>query len=339
MSGKNRITIKDVARKAGIAHSTVSRAINDVNVSLGTKKRVLKIIQQLGYQPNLIARSLIKNKTQAIALITPHLTSYVLRVIVGIEEVCRNFNYALMLFATNPWQRESSSYAWVTKNWLVDGVLIFNILHQEKMSSDIKQLLKDDVPCVFINKYLGNRQINAVGIDNYDGVTKAISHLVDLKHKRIGIINGGLMAVDGFERFEAYKKALRQFGLKYNEKIVGYGDFNKEGGYEEMKRLLCGSFRPTAIFCANDAMAIGAIKAIKEKGLGVPDDIAVVGFDDIEAAGLVEPLLTTIRPPLEDIGAKAIELLFKNIKNKKRKAEEISIKTKLIIRESSKPKA
>ncbi|MCK4518730.1 MAG: substrate-binding domain-containing protein [Candidatus Omnitrophica bacterium] len=240
-----------------------------------------------------------------------------------------------MLFAANPWQNESLSYSWVTKNWLVDGVLILNILHQEKMTVSIKKLLKDDIPCVFINKYLGSQQVNAAGIDNHDGVTKVISHLVDLRHKRIGIINGGLMSVDGFERFEAYKKVLEQFGLKYNEKIVGYGDFNEEGGYEEMKRILYGSFKPTAMFCANDIMAIGAMRAIKEKGLRVPDDIAVVGFDDIEAAAVVEPPLTTIRPPLEDIGAKAIEQLIGDIRNNKKTVEEVSLKTKLIVRESS----
>lgn len=335
MLRKKRITIKDIARKAGIAHSTVSRAINDVNVSQNTKIRVLRVIEQLDYQPNLIARGLIKNKTQAIALITPQLTSYVLRVIAGAEDICKSLNYALMLFATNPWQKESLSYTWVTKNWLVDGVLILNILHQEKMAGSIKKLLKDDIPCVFINKYLGSQQVNAVGIDNYDGVTKVVSHLVDLGHKRIGIINGGLMSVDGFERFEAYKKALKQFKLKYNEKIVGYGDFNKENGYEEMKRILCGSFKPTAIFCANDIIAIGAIRAIKEKGLRIPNDIAVVGFDDIEAAALITPSLTTIRSPLENIGAKAIELLVSDIKNNKKAIEEISLKTKLIVRESS----
>jgi len=331
---KKRITIKEVAKEAGVAHSTVSRAINDININQDTRAKVLEIIRKLDYQPNLIARGLIKNKTQALALITPELNPHVLRIIQGIGETCKRLNYALMLFATDPWQDEGLTYAWVIKNWLVDGVLILNIRHQEDLSGRIGKLHGEGVPFVFINKYLTKENINAVGVDNHDGVLKAITHLVNLGHKKIGVINGGLMSVDGFERSEAYKDALRKFDLAYDENMVGSGDFREIDGYEEMKRILCYSTRPTAMFCANDLMAIGAMRAIKEKGLNIPSDIAIVGFDDIEAASLVEPSLTTVRPPLEDIGGRAIELMMDAIKDPQRPKEEIILKTKLIVRKS-----
>ena len=331
---KKRVTIKEIAKEAGVAHSTVSRAINDINVSAGTRSKVLDIIQKLDYQPSLIARGLIKNKTQALAFITPLLDAYVLRMMRGIADTCLRLNYALMLFTLPPWQDEGLLYTWVTRNWLVDGVLILNIKHQEVISDSIRKLREGDVPFVFINKYLGKEGINAVGVDNYDGVFKAINHLIYLGHKRIGMINGSLASVDGFERFEAYKEALKKFNLNYDETIVGCGEFEERNGHEEMKRILCGSVLPTAMFCANDMMAIGAMRAIKEKGLKVPGDIAIVGFDDVEAASLVEPSLTTIRPPLEDIGIKAIELIKSRIKDPQKPAEEIILKTKLIIRSS-----
>ncbi len=331
---KKRVTIKEIAKEAGVAHSTVSRAINDINVSADTRLKVLQVIKKLDYQPNLIARGLIKNKTQALALIAPELNSYVLRIIQGIEEACKRWNYALMLFATDPWQDEGLTYTWVIKNWLVDGVLILNIRHQKDISDRIKKLQGEGVPFVFINKYLSKENINAVGIDNYDGVFKALNHLVNLGHKKIGIINGGLMSVDGFERYEAYKEVLKRFNLSYDENVVGFGDFKEIDGYEEMKRILCFSTRPTAMFCANDLMATGAMRAIKEKGLKIPSDIAIVGFDDIEAASLVEPPLTTVRPPLEDIGGRAIELIMDVIKNPQKPKEEVVLKTKLIIRKS-----
>ena len=160
--------------------------------------------------------------------------------------------------------------------------------------------------------------------------------MVSLGHKRIGTITGGLKAVDGFERFDAYKKAQKSFELGYDKKIVGDAGFGENEAYEEMKRILAtSSQRPTAMFCANDLMAIGAIRAIQEKGLRVPKDVAVVGFDDIEAGRYFKPALSTVKPPLEAIGGFAIELLMKIIENPQRPIEEIPLKARLIVRESS----
>lgn len=333
---KKRPTIKDIARIAGVTHSTVSRVINDnPAISEETKIRILEIIRKIDYHPNLIARGLVRRKTHAFALIAPELNPHVLPIIRGVVDTCKRHNYGLMLFSTDYWADEGLSYVEVAKNWLVDGVVIYNVVYRKDISEAVKQLQKENIPFVFINKYLGAKKVNTVSIDNYDAVLKSITHLVELGHKRIGILNGSLMSVDGVERFEGYKEALKKFNLEYDENIVGNADFNDTEAYEEMKKILCSSKRPTAMCCANDLMATGAVKAIEEKGLKVPQDIAIVGFDDWEGARFFKPALTTLRPPLEDIGAKVIDLMMKLIEDPKRDIEEVPLQAKLIIRASS----
>ncbi|MCK4797159.1 MAG: LacI family DNA-binding transcriptional regulator [Spirochaetes bacterium] len=334
---KKRPTIKDIAKTAGVTHSTVSRVINNNPViSDETKEKVLKIMKDMDYQPNLIARGLVRQKTNTFALITPILDPHVLPLIKGVEASCKNHNYALMLLSTDYWADESQSCLQVVENWLVDGILILNDVYYKDIPSPIKKLQNKKMPFVFINKYLGTKEINTVAIDNYDAVYKVISHLFKLGHKRIGTITGGLIAVDGVERFEGYKLALKKFNLNYDENLVGHGGFGENEAYDEMKRILYTSSQPpTAMFCANDLMAIGAIRAIQEKGLKVPDDIAVAGYDDIKAGHYFKPSLTTVRPPLEDIGIKAVMLLTEIVKNPEREIEEIVLQARLIVRESS----
>lgn len=334
---EKRPTIKDIAKAAGVTHSTISRVINDnSDISDKTKKRVLKIIKDMKYQPNLIARSLVRKKMKAFALIIPVLDPHVLCIIKGIEASCRKNNYALMLFSTDYWEDESVSSFQVIKNWLVDGIFILNDIYYEKIPLSVKKLQRSNIPFIFINKYLRTRKVNTVSIDNYNALHQAIGHFVSLGHKRIGTITGGLMAVDGVERFEGYKQALKHFNIKYDKNIIAHGHFGETEAYEEMKKILHTSIkRPTAMFCASDLMAIGAIKAIWKMGLKVPEDIAVIGFDDIEAGRYFKPSLTTIRPPLEDIGKEVIKLIIKIFDNPKKEIEEISLQAKLIVRESS----
>lgn len=333
---KKRPTIKDIAKEAGVTHSTVSRVINN-NPAIGeeTRLRVLEIIKRMDYQPNLIARGLVRKKTHSFALIAPELNPHVLPIIRGITDTCRRYNYGLMLFSTDYWSDEGLSYIEVVRNWLVDGVFIYNVVYHKEISEAVKALQKENTPFVFINKYLGTKKVNNISVDNYDAVFQVISHLVSAGRKRIGILNGGLMSVDGFERFEAYKEVLKKLNLDYDESIVGTANFFFNEAYEEMKRILCISDRPTAMFCANDEMATGAITAIEEKGLKVPQDIAIVGFDDWVGARFFKPSLSTVRAPLEDIGGKALELMMKLMEDSKRPIEEIPLKAKLIVRESS----
>ncbi len=334
---KKRPTIKDIARIAGVTHSTVSRVItNNPTIGKETRVRVLQIIKEVNYQPNLIARGLVRKKTRAFALITPVLDPHILPIIKGIEESCKNYNYALMIKSTDYWADESLSYLQIVENWLVDGILILNDVYYKRIPAKVKKLQHEKVPFVFINKYLGSGKVNTVSVDNYDAVYQAIEHLVSLGRRRIGILSGGLKPVDGVERFEGYKEALKRFNLEYDESIVRHSNWDCHEAYEEMKSMLYTvTKRPDAMFCVNDRMAMGVIRAIQEKGLKVPEDIAVVGFDDIETGRYIKPSLTTLKPPLEDIGDKAIKLLLKIIENPDAPVEEVSLKTRLRVRQST----
>lgn len=335
---KRRVTIKDVARKAGVTHPTVSRAINDSpRVSEKTKKRIRRIITELGYRPNLIARSLVRSTSRVLAVITPDLNPHVQPILRGIADACRRNNYALMLFSTDYWAEEKLSYTWVTDNWRVDGMLIYNVTYHRSGGSDIRRIQSYRTPFVFINKYLHDPKINSVSVDNAEAVAQAVSHLRELGHRRIGIMNGNLKSVDGVERFDGFKRALAAAGLSFDEHTTGCANYSDEQSYEEMKRILCQARPPTAMFCANDLMAMGVIRAAEEKGLSVPRDLAVVGFDDIESSRYFRPALTTFRPPLQEVGGKAVELLIGILQNPHRKPEQIPMTAKLIIRDSSGP--
>ncbi len=333
---KKRVTIKDVARKAGVTHPTVSRAINDSpRVSEETKKRIRAVIAKLGYHPNLIARSLVRSKSRVIAVITPDLNPHVQPILRGVADACRRNNYALMLFSTEYWTDENLSYTRVVDNWRVDGMLIYNVVYQHAVSRDIQRLQSQNIPYVFINKYLRDRKTNSVSVDNADAVAQAVNHLRDLGHKRIGIMNGNMNSVDGVERFEGFKLALAAAGLSPDKRAVGCANYSDEEAFEEMQRILCRKDRPTAMFCANDLMAMGVIRAAEAKGLKVPQDLAVVGFDDLEAGRYFRPALSTLRPPLQDVGGKAVDLLISTLQNPRKRPEQIPMKARLVIRDSS----
>lgn len=331
-----RITIKDVAARAGVSHPTVSRVINDdPQISAATKERIRKIMKELGYRPNLIARGLVRNKTHAFAFVIPDFNPHVQPIVRGVVDECRRREYALMLFSTEYWTEEQESYSYVVSNWRVDGVLIYNVVHHERLTKDVQQLKAERVPFVFVNKYLAKRNVNTVSVDNDDAVRQAVEHLAGLGHRRIGIMNGSLMSVDGVERFEAFKKAIAGAGLAYDERWAGNANFADAEAAAEMKRILALKERPTAMFCANDLMAMGAIRAAEAAGLRVPRDLSFVGFDDLQAGEWFTPAITTMSPPLREIGGKAIELLLRRIADPDARAEQIPMRAKLVVRAST----
>ncbi|HEY8241645.1 MAG TPA: LacI family DNA-binding transcriptional regulator, partial [Kiritimatiellia bacterium] len=264
---QRRCTIKDVAKRAGVTHTTVSRVIhNDPRISEPTKLRVTKAIKALNYQPNLVARGLVKQRSQVIALITPDLNPHVLPIIRGVANGATKWDYALMLIPMDTWLEEDRSVSFVAQNWLVDGILIYNLIWHENVPPKVAEVMKSDNPLVFINKFLDRKKLYSVGVDNYQSVHIALEHLVKLGHKRIGCLKGGMTSVDGVERYLAFKEAMGRLGLTYEERYVGTANFNDEQAYHEMKRILLQDTPPTAMYCSNDLMAIGATRAIRERG-------------------------------------------------------------------------
>ena len=333
-----RVTIKDVAARAGVSHPTVSRVIHDdPQISESTKKRVRRMMDRMGYRPNLIARGLVRSRTQVFALVIPDFNPHVQPIVRGVVDACRRRDYALMLFSTEYWSEEEASYSYIADNWRVDGVLIYNVAHHDRLTADAQRLKADRLPFVFINKYLRKKNINSVSVDNYEAVNRAVEHLAGLGHRRIGILNGSLMSVDGVERFEAFKEALARAKLRFDPRFAGTANFSDVEAAEEVRRILMQKDRPTAIFCANDLMAMGAIRAARRMKLRVPKDVSFVGFDDLEAGRWFSPALSTLQPPQREVGEQAVELLVNIIRDPMRKAEQVALPAKLILRESSGP--
>lgn len=331
-----RVTIKDVARIAGVTHTTVSRVIHDdARISDATKKRVRKALAHLDYQPNLVARGLVNNRTQVVALISPELSPFALPVVRSVAESCSKRDYAMMLFPTNTWVRESLSFERVAQNWLVDGILVYNLIYHDKVPKEVLALQSKNLPFVFVNKFLDSKEVNSVGVDNDYAVQLAVEHLAGLGHKRIGNLYGNLTSVDGMERYRAFRSVLGRLGLPWDESITACGYWYEENAREAMGKILDHTNPPTAMFCANDVMAMAAIQVIRGRGLEVPKDIAVAGFDDLEAGRYFPVPLTTIRPPLFEAGNQAFELLMELIQDPTRPPRQIRLKSELIVRASS----
>ncbi|MBN1384740.1 MAG: LacI family DNA-binding transcriptional regulator [Elusimicrobia bacterium] len=333
---KKRATIEDIAKVLDINPTTVSRAfIRPDVVKPATREKIFDTARKLKYSPNNIAKGLVGKNIKVIALISPKLDPHVFPVIRGVTAECRKRQHALMLFPSDYWDDEAELFLEVKKRWLVDGFLIHNVVYNKNITKQVQSIKKENVPFVFINKYRGSRKAPNVSVDNYDAVYKVMKHLSELGHRRIGIINGNMPSVDGHERFDAYKKFLKKLNIKYDESIVGYGEFDGDTAYREMNRILSGSGRPTAMFCCSDFMAINAIKAIKENGLKVPEDISVAGFDNIALSRYLKPNLTTLRSPLEEIAKESVRILIDRIEKPSRRIDEVVFDTELIIREST----
>jgi DNA-binding LacI/PurR family transcriptional regulator len=198
----------------------------------------------------------------------------------------------------------------------------------------VRSLLDDSVPFVFINKYLDQPDINSVGVDNREAILQAARHLYRLGHRRIGMMNGGPLSVDGVERRQGYHAALEELGLTFNPDWCGEAHFSDQQAQEEMRRILAAPQQPTAMICANDLMAFGVYRAAEEQALCVPDDLSVIGFDDLQAGQFSRPTLSTLQPPLRDIGGRAMDLLLLRLREPDRSPEQMVLQARLIPRDS-----
>jgi LacI family transcriptional regulator len=335
MKKANKVTIRDVAAAAGVSYQTVSRVINDrPDVAEGTRRRVWQVIEELGYQPSAIARGLVSKRTYTLGLITADFSDYFFsQVIVGAEVEARKHDYFFMLCSTERNPDDEPEYLRLLTEREVDGIL-FARPSTEQDSRHIISLLRQGVPLVTTAYYVPGERLTVVDVDNVDGGLKATQCLLDGGHRSIGTITGppGWKSVS--DRSQGYKLALEQADIPFDQSLIEHGAWSYESGYEAVGQLLERAPHITALFAQNDRMAVGAMRALREAGRMIPDDVAIVGYDDIPAAAYSHPPLTTIRQPMHKVGETATQKLIELIDDPDAEREEILLKTELVRRGS-----
>jgi LacI family transcriptional regulator len=330
---EKKVTIRDVAAAAGVSHQTVSRVINNrPDVAEETRHRVWQVIEELGYQPSAIARGLASKRTYTLGLITADFSDFFFtQVIVGAEVEARKHGYFFMLCSTERNPADEPEYLRLLTEREVDGIL-FARPSTEEDSRHIVSLIQQGVPLVTTAYWLSGEKLTVVDVDNVDGGLRATECLIELEHRKVGIITGpdGWKSVN--DRTEGYKLALQRAGIPFDASLIEHSDWSYQGGYEAMGRLLAKAPQITALFAQNDRMAIGAIRALREAGRRIPDDVAVVGYDDIPAAAYCHPPLTTIRQPMQRVGKVATRLLIQLINDPAAERKEVLLRTELIRR-------
>ena len=308
------VTIKDVARRSGVSKATVSRVLNNIPVvKEDTRRAVLEATRALGYTPNALARGLMTKRTKTIALVISDIRNpFFPAVARGVEDLMNNYNYNVMLCNTDGRPEKEAAYIELVLEKRVDGIIFTSV---RTGASDLSRLQRRGLPFVLAGRTLPGIDADVVIVDSVLGGYQATTHLLKLGHARIGYVSGPAGVSASADRYKGYEQALRQNGLDPSPELTAEGDFTQEGGYSAASRLLSLKTPPTAIFCANDFMAIGALEAIHEKALKVPEDVAVVGFDDIPFAGLRSIQLTTVMHPKYDLGAIAARMLIERIEN------------------------
>lgn len=301
--------ILDVALKAHVSIATVSRVVNksDHKVNPATRDKVLAAIRELDYRPNALAKGLLMKKTMTIGIIIPDISNpYYAEIVRGIQDVADRAGYAVMLHNTDRKQERIIRYIYLLREKSVDGVIFSGGIINGYETLSILKELKERVVVV------GRHAVDfpAVMVDNMGGATQAVQHLIDLGHLRIASIGGPEGSTTAEDRLTGYRNALAQNGLSFDEGLVRRGTWSPDSGYLLAGELLRAKGRPTAIFSANDQMAFGVIKAAHELGLAVPEDLAVVGFDNVPTGYYFDPPLTTVEIPMYDIGAASMQMLI-----------------------------
>jgi len=331
----DKVTIKDVAKEAGVSYTTVSHVINGTRrVKPETKARVEAALKKLDYTPNSLARSLRVGSTKTIGLIVPDASNlFFAEISRKIEDLGFQLGYSVILGNSDNDPKKQSNYINTLIAKQVDGV-IFMATGGEM--DDLQSLLRNKIPVVVADRYVPLEFADVVLLDNETAGYEATKYLLDLGHECIGCITGPNHLSPSMKRVEGYKRALEERHIAYKPELIRAGNFRFDSGMSEMTELLKSTCRPSAVFVLNDMMAIGAIAAIRKAGLAIPDDISVIGFDDIELAAITTPSLTTIAQPFDEIAEQIIHLLIEKIQgNRTDGHKRISLKAELIVREST----
>lgn len=331
------VTIYDVAREAGVSMATVSRVVNgNPNVKPLTRKKVLGAIERLGYRPNAVARGLASKKTTTVGVIIPDISSLFFSELArGIEDIATMYKYNIILCNSDQRLEKELQLINTLLEKQVDGLLFMGA---EIKEDHLQALTSTQVPTVLAATRDADNRLPSVTIDHYQAGYDATVALIQRGHKRIGMITAPMTdPLGGLMRFEGYKQALKDAGIDVDEALVAPGNLFYESGLSHTKKFLELKEPPTAIFAANDEMAIGAIHAVQDSGLHVPNDVEVIGHDNIRLTEMVRPRLTSVVQPMYDIGAVAMRLLTKYMNNEHVEEHVVLLPHRIEYRESTKP--
>ncbi|RAP75590.1 LacI family DNA-binding transcriptional regulator [Paenibacillus montanisoli] len=332
-------TIKDLARVAGVSVTTVSRALNGYDdVNEDTRSKIKRVAEELNYRPNAVARSLVTRKTRTIGVILSEINrdgakdSLAFEILCGINDRSVELDYDILLFSTNPKKQLAKSYADLCKERNVDGAILSGLRVNDPY---LQQVVQDtSFPCVLIDIPAAHQNVGHVTTDNVRGAKNAVEHLVRLGHRHIAMINGHNEASVSKERQLGYRHALVEHGIAFREELIFNGEFKEEGGYAAMHQILRRHPEVTAVFSASDLMVLGALRALEHLGLKAPENISIVGYDDIVIASYCSPPITTIRQDRYEMGYQAAQLLIDMLENRKVN-RKIVLNSELIVRQST----
>ena len=327
------VTLRELAKAAGCSVSTVSRALNSSAHSVNdvTRERILALANQLGYHPNMTARGLKTDRTFTIGLIVYNIASPFTPVLIrGIQEYLKQHDYFSIIISTDwdPNLESEAVHQLISRS--IDGVIFVETWRDDSNNT----LDLANKPYVYVYRLFDGEYANSVIVDDRYGARLAVEHLVKLEHHRIAYINGPHDWASSKERLVGYQDVLAQYGIPYDPSLVEEGTWEVQSGYVATKKFLVMRDSPTAIFAANDLMALGAIYAIQDAGLNVPKDIAVVGYDDRDLASFSNPTITTVCPPSFEMGQLAAQLILNRLENQIEIEDPIRVQGRLIIRES-----
>jgi len=332
------MSLKDIARLADVSIATVSMILNnkDQNISASTRENVLRIAKESNYIPNAMARSLIIGQTKIIGLIIPDISNpFFPELARGVEDKANLSGYNVIFCNTDDDLEKEEKCLEMLAEKMVDGIIF---AHSAKRTGGLENYIRENIPIILIDRDMDINNVKGkVLVNNLHGAYHGVEHLLEKGYHNIAFITGDLTSNTATERLDGYKKALIEYGIPIDERYIKSGYYKSDWGVEATKQLIREGINFDAIFCGNDLIALGAMKTLMGHGLKIPDDVAIVGFDDIWMANMVLPELTSIRQPNYEMGFKAAEMLIEVISNPGIRTEkrEIVLETELIVRKSS----
>jgi DNA-binding LacI/PurR family transcriptional regulator len=330
-----QVSIKDLARFANVSQSTVSRALrNSSLVNAETTEKIQRLAREHGYRASLVARSLVTRETKAIGCVVSSIADpFVAQVISGVYEAATQTGYALLLANSNTDPEREIEAVLSFQDRRVDGILVVASRVGDRYGAHLASMR---LPIVLINNQHSATHIHSLMIDNVAAAQEATRHLTNLGHRRIAYLGSTAGQFSDEERREGYRSVMKELGLALHPELLVQGDGTPNGGEQAVREMLSQPVRPTAIFCYDDLLALGAYRAIYTAGLSIPDDISVVGFDDVFFAPYTVPPLTTMRQPMLSMGRSAMELLVKLCAGQEI-SEQVLVKAELVMRASTAP--